>query len=35
MSFAWIDPALFNLSLVYLHPLVGFWILDREIIPSR
>jgi hypothetical protein len=35
MSFAWLDPALFNLSLVYLHPLVGFWILDLEITRSQ
>jgi hypothetical protein len=35
MAFAWLCPALFSLSLVYLHPLIGFWILDIEIIRSR
>ena len=31
ISLCWLQPQLSLLSLVYLHPLVGFWILDREI----
>jgi hypothetical protein len=32
---AWLFPAGFGLVLVYLHPLVALWILDREIRRSR
>ena len=28
---AWVFPAGFGLPLVYLHPLIALWILDREI----
>ena len=35
MAAAWYCPAAFALSLIYLHPLVGMWILDREIKRSR
>jgi hypothetical protein len=35
MAVAWLFPELFCLSLVYLHPWVGFWILDLEITRSR
>ncbi len=31
VAFALIYPTWFALSLVYLHPLVGCWILDREL----
>jgi hypothetical protein len=32
---AWHQPMLWDLSLVYLHPLVALWILDREIKRTR
>ncbi|MCA9057279.1 MAG: hypothetical protein KDA85_02220 [Planctomycetaceae bacterium] len=32
---SWLQPLLFPLCLVYLHPLMGFWILDREIRQRR
>jgi len=35
MAMVWLSPACFGLCLVYLHPLVGMWILDREIERSR
>jgi hypothetical protein len=35
MAGSWLSPASFWLALVYLHPFVGLWILDREIARSR
>jgi hypothetical protein len=35
IALAWVQPLLWDLSLVYLHPLVALWILDREIRRSR
>lgn len=35
VAFIWLSPQYFGLSLVYLHPLVGLCILDREISRSR
>jgi hypothetical protein len=32
---AWLAPSLFFLGIVYLHPLVALWILDRELLRSR
>jgi len=31
IALAWYHPMLWDLSLVYLHPFVAMWILDREI----
>lgn len=30
-AFAWFAPDLWGFALVYLHPLMAFWILDREL----
>jgi hypothetical protein len=30
-----LNPSLFGVGLVYLHPLIGMWILDREIARSK
>jgi hypothetical protein len=35
IALAWVQPMLWDLSLVYLHPLVALWILDREFRRSR
>jgi hypothetical protein len=35
VSLAWIAPAWWGLGLVYLHPLMALWILDRELQRSR
>ncbi len=35
ISFAMAFPAWFGLSLVYMHPLIGCWILDRELQRSK
>jgi hypothetical protein len=32
---SWIAPQLWGVALVYLHPLIGFWILDRELRRTR
>lgn len=32
---AWRQPYLWGLGLVYAHPLVAFWLLDRELARSR
>jgi hypothetical protein len=32
---AWLAPAHVGLALVYLHPLMAFWLLDRELRRSR
>lgn len=31
LAFNWATPQLFSVGMVYLHPLVAFWVLDREI----
>jgi hypothetical protein len=31
VSLCWLDPQLWSLGLVYLHPLMAFWILDLEL----
>ncbi len=33
-GFAWLQPVLLPLLLVFLHPLMGLWVLDREISKS-
>lgn len=30
-AFAWAAPLLFSLALVYLHPLIALWFLDRQL----
>ncbi len=35
LAAAWIAPPLWGLALVYLHPLMAFWIFDRELLRSR
>lgn len=35
IALAWWSPMLWGLGLVYLHPLVALWILDREIQRNR
>jgi hypothetical protein len=35
IALAWLTPMLWDLSLVYLHPLVALWILDREFRRTR
>src|SRR5205085_2220687 len=32
---AWVAPVLFSLALVYLHPLVALWFLDRQLKRTR
>jgi hypothetical protein len=34
-SFNWLAPELFSLSLVYIHPLVAFWFLDKHLQRNR
>jgi hypothetical protein len=34
-SFNWIAPELFSLSLVYLHPVVALWFLDKHLQRNR
>lgn len=31
MALAWLAPRIWDLSLVYIHPFIAMWILDREI----
>ena len=31
----WLAPLLFSMSVIYLHPLMALWILDRELAKSR
>lgn len=31
----WLNPLVLNVALVYLHPLVSLWLLDRELTRSR
>lgn len=35
LSVTWIVPAWWSLALVYLHPLIALWILDRELRRNR
>jgi hypothetical protein len=35
VAIAWMWPQQWGLSLVYLHPLMAFWLLDRELKRSR
>lgn len=35
LALAWLDPYVWSLGLVYAHPLMAFWILDRELKRSR
>jgi hypothetical protein len=35
VAFCWIAPQYWDLALVYAHPLMAFWILDRELGRSR
>ncbi len=35
LAAAWSAPAYFGVALVYLHPLIGLWILDREMLRKR
>lgn len=35
ISFNWMRPELFSLSLVYAHPLVALWFLDRHLSRTR
>ncbi len=35
IALAWLMPPLWSLALVYLHPLMAFWLLDRELRRSR
>jgi hypothetical protein len=35
VALAWLSPFMWMLGLVYLHPLVALWILDREIRRTR
>jgi hypothetical protein len=35
MALAWLAPLEWGLTLVYLHPLMAFWLLDRELRRSR
>ncbi len=35
LSAAWASPSYFGLALVFLHPLMGLFILDREIVRKR
>ncbi len=35
IAVAWLVPPFWSLALVYLHPLMAFWLLDRELRRSR
>jgi hypothetical protein len=35
IAVAWIVPPIWGLAVVYLHPLMAFWLLDRELKRSR
>lgn len=35
IALAWLTPPQWSLALVYLHPLMAFWLLDRELRRSR
>lgn len=32
---AWLNPYLWSLALVYAHPLIALWVLDRELLRTR
>ena len=34
-AFNWIAPIFFSLAIVYLHPLVALWFLDRHLVRTR
>ena len=34
-SFNWLSPELFSLAIVYVHPLVALWFLDRHLARTR
>ncbi len=34
-SFVWLEPQYFSLSLVYLHPFVALWFLERQLRRTR
>jgi hypothetical protein len=34
-SLAWLNPQFFSLLLLYAHPLLAFWLLDRELLRSK
>ena len=34
-SFNWLSPDLFSLAIVYVHPLVALWFLDRHLARTR
>jgi hypothetical protein len=35
IALSWLAPLAWDLALVYLHPLVALWLLDRELLRSR
>jgi hypothetical protein len=35
IALTWLEPFVWGLGLVYAHPLVAFWVLDRELRRSR
>src|SRR5262249_32797487 len=35
IALAWVEPFVWGLGLGYAHPLVAFWVLDRELQRSR
>ena len=35
IAVSWLMPSPAGLALVYLHPLMAFWLLDRELVRSR
>jgi hypothetical protein len=34
-AFAWVAPLVFSLALVYVHPLIALWFLDRQMKRTR
>src|SRR5262245_14574047 len=35
IALTWLDPFTWSLGMVYAHPLVAFWVLDRELRRSK
>jgi hypothetical protein len=35
VALAWVDPFVWGMGIVYGHPLIAFWVLDRELRRSR
>lgn len=35
IALTWVDPLLWSLGMVYAHPLVAMWVLDRELKRSK